>query len=490
MELSHIRRELPGFTFNDYLRHLKPVEEQVVEVSPLRVAIVRSYTVEPIEPVLKLRLMLDGYRPTIWFGGFNHYLQELLDPASALFEFRPNVVLMLLRIEEVLPDFVDAFPSRPAAEWADLLSSKAREIAALADRAARTSSGQVFIQNLTLSRGYFGVFDAQGHDGQTQLVQTFNRALAAAVAEIRGVFVWDFDGFARAKGLDNLLDAKQWFVSRNPYKQSSYPSIVADLYRYVRSALGRVAKCIVLDLDNTLWGGIAGEDGLEGVRLGHSYPGNCYREFQKELLKLYDRGILLAINSKNNEEDALRIIDEHPDMVLRRHHFAAHRINWEDKASNLREIAKELNIGIDSLVFVDDNPVECELVRQRCPECEVVLLPDKPYLLPAAPSSWDSVENIRLTSEDRQRREMYRAQNERKEHEAQYTDLDDFLRTLDMSVSIDPATTYSTPRIAQLTQKTNQLNMTTRRYTESQVTAFANDPDATVLSVSARDRFG
>jgi FkbH-like protein len=490
MDLSQLRQELSGLGFNDYLRHLKPVAEQVVDGKPLRVAIVRSYTVEPIEPVLKLRLLLDGYLPTVWFGGYDQYVQELLDQQSALYPFRPDVVLMMVRIEEVLPAFVDAFPSRPPAEWEELLVAKARELAALAERAVRTSSAQVFIQSLTLARGSFGVFDAQEPNGQAQLVQTFNRALTAAVSQVRGAFVWDFDGFVRTKGLDNLLDPKQWYVARNPYRQSEYPAIGSDLYRHVRSALGRVAKCIVLDLDNTLWGGIVGEDGFDGIKLGHTYPGNCYRDFQKELLKLYDRGILLAINSKNNEDDALRIIDEHPDMVLRRHHFAARRINWNDKASNLRAIAKELNIGVDSLIFVDDNPVECELIRQQCPECDVVLLPDKPYLLPAGPSSWGRVENIRLTAEDRQRGEMYRAQNARREHEAQYTNLDDFLRTLGMAVNIDEATAFSTPRIAQLTQKTNQLNMTTRRYSESQITAFANNPNATVLSVSASDRFG
>jgi FkbH-like protein len=233
-----------------------------------------------------------------------------------------------------------------------------------------------------------------------------------------------------------------------------------------------------------------GEDGLDGIKLGHTYPGNCYRDFQQALLALSNRGILLALNSKNNEADALRVIDEHPDMVLRRHHFAATRINWQDKAQNLRELARELNIGLDSLVFVDDNPVECELVRREIPECAVVQLPDKPYLLPAVPAALPGVEKIRLTDEDRAKREMYRAQAARRDDESRFSNLDDFLNSLAIEVAIEPATTFSIPRIAQLTQKTNQMNMTTRRYTEAEIRGLSSDPASAVFSISSKDRFG
>jgi FkbH-like protein len=490
-EIDDIRRELGSFSYNDYLRHLKTVENASEQAKPLRVAILRSYTLEPIEPVLRLRLLLEGYRPTLWFGGYNQYAQEILDPQSGLYAFSPDLTLLMVRLEEVMPEFVDDFPARSSAEWQQLMTRKAEEVAGLAGQLVNSTSGQVIIQNLTPpGAGYFGIFDAQHAGSQGHLVAEFNRALASRIGDMRGVFVWDFDGFVRAKGFDTLHDSKLWYVSRNPFKQSVYPAIGEDVLRYVRGALGRVKKCIVVDLDNTLWGGLAGEDGIDGVRLGHTYPGSCYRDFQKELLKLYHRGILLAINSKNNEDDALQIVDRHPDMILRRHHFAAVRINWEDKAANLRAIARELNIGLDSLVFIDDNPAECALIRQECPQCDVVVLPDKPYLLPRALATVPGVENIHITDEDRRRGETYRAQAERRENEDRYSNLDEFLRSLEMEVAVDEATPFSIPRIAQLTQKTNQLNMTTRRYTEAQISAFATDPARGVFSVSARDRFG
>jgi FkbH-like protein len=366
-----------------------------------------------------------------------------------------------------------------------------RELGGLVERLEASLAAQVIVQSMTLPYGgYFGINDPQRADGQGALVQRFNQGLAAEFARRKGVYLWDFDRLARAKGYENLHDPKMWYVSRNPFRQSAYPAIADDLTRYVRSALGRIRKCVVVDLDNTLWGGIVGEDGIEGIALGRDYPGNCYRDFQKELLKLYHRGILLAINSKNNEGDALEVLDKHPDMVLRRKHFAAHRINWQDKASNLQALAKDLNISLDSMVFIDDNPRECELVRSQCPECHVFCLPDKPYLLPRFLESVPGLECVSLTEEDSRRGEMYQAQLVRGQAAARFENLADFWKALELEVRIEPAQPFSIPRIAQLTQRTNQMNLTTRRYTESQVEALAADANWRVVSVAAKDRFG
>lgn len=489
--LEQVRREVGQFGFNDYLRHLKSVEESCVDGKPLRVAVLRSYTVEPMEPILKLRLLLEGFRPSIWIGGYNQYAQEILDAGSALHQFRPDLVLMMIRLDELMPDFVDEYSTRPSSEWEERIKSKVKEVGGLARRIVKAYPAQVLVQNMALPYGgYFGINDAQRPDGQGHLVAKFNQGLAAELADLKGVFLWDFARFVQAKGYDNLYDPKMWYVSRNPFKQSAYPAIVEDLIRYFRSSLGRIRKCVVVDLDNTLWGGIAGEDGIQGISLGRDYPGNCYRDFQKELLKLYHRGILLAINSKNNEGDALDIIDNHPDMVLRRKHFAAYRINWQDKATNLREIAKELNIGIDSMAFIDDNPRECELVRQQCPDCHVHCLPDKPYLVPRFLDTVPGLECISLTEEDSRRGEMYQAQLVRGQAAAAFQNLEEYWQDLALEVTIEPARPFSIPRISQLTQRTNQMNLTTRRYTVAEVEALAKDPGWRVVSVAAKDRFG
>jgi FkbH-like protein len=488
--IHQLRAALRQLGFNDHLRYLKLAEQAGPSGSPLRIAILRSYTVEPLEPVLKLRLLLEGHQPTFWFGGYNQYVQEILATRSGLSTFKPHLALLLVRLEEAVPDFIDQFASKLPAEWEERLIAHAASLASLAERVVSDLSAQVVIQNAALWRPYFGVFDAQRSGGQRHLVHRFNEVLADEIQRLRGVFVWDFERLALARGMDALSDAKSWYVSRNPFKQSAYPVIAEDLFRTVQSVLGRTTKCIVLDLDNTLWGGIVGEEGIEGIRLGHTYPGNCYREFQKELLKLYNRGILLAVNSKNNEEDAMRVLTDHPDMVLRREHFAGVRINWQDKASNLRELVRELNIGMDSVVYVDDNPAECDLIRRECPECEVVLVPDKPYLVPATVEHLPRIENARFTEEDRQKGEMYRAQAARREFEQRHTNVADFLRSLQIEVEVAPATAFSVPRIAQLTQKTNQWNMTTRRYTDAEIQFAVSDPSQLILSIASTDRFG
>lgn len=489
--LEEIRAGVSGFGYNDCLRHLKTVEEACADGKPLRVALLRSYTAEPIEPILKLRLLLEGLRPSIWIGGYNQYTQEIMDRASPLHDLRPELVIMMIRLEEVMPDFVDDFASMPSSHWEQRVAQKVREIGGLVERIEASFSAQVLVQGMTLAQGgYFGINDPQRPDGQGALVQKFNQGLAAEFSGRKGVHLWDFDRLVRAKGYENLYDPKMWYVSRNPFRQSAYVAIADDLTRYVRSAFGRIRKCVVVDLDNTLWGGIVGEDGIEGIALGRDYPGNCYRDLQKALLRLYHRGILLAINSKNNEADALQVLDEHPDMVLRRKHFAAHRINWQDKASNLKALAKDLNIGLDSMVFIDDNPRECELVRSQCPECHVFCLPDKPHLLPGFLDSVPGLECVSLTEEDTRRGEMYQAQRVRGQAAARFENLEDFWKDLELEVRIEPAQRFSIPRIAQLTQRTNQMNLTTRRYTEPQVEALAADPNWRVVSVAARDRFG
>ncbi|MGH8523476.1 MAG: HAD-IIIC family phosphatase [Gammaproteobacteria bacterium] len=488
--LPELRADEPSYGFSDYLKAMSSAETASAERTPLRIAVLRSYTAEMLEPVLRFKLLLEGYSPEFFFGGYNGYAQEILDPQSALYKFKPDVILVLTRIEELIPGFHDAFGSKSPAEWDEEIRSAALGLISLSKTAGEGAASQVIIQTMVLSSPYWGIYDAQTANGQAHLAAGFNSMLASAASSHANLFIWDFSRLVVAKGYESFYDPKLWFTARNPYRQSAYVEIGRDLCKHMLSALGRVKKCVVVDLDNTLWGGIAGEDGLDGVKLGHDYPGNCYLAFQKGLLKLYDRGIILAVNSKNNESDALEIIDQHPDMALRRKHFAALRINWEDKATNMQELAAEINIGLESIIFIDDNPAECELVRSRLPEVATVRLPDKPYLIPAIIEALPGIENIRLTEEDRKKGGMYKVQADRKNFEKSCGTLDDFLAGLGVQVTIGPATGFALTRIAQLTQKTNQMNLTTRRYTEAQIQAFMQDPNAAVFFVASKDRFG
>lgn len=489
--IRQLKADVHNYRYNDYLRQMDAVEETCRDAKPLRIAMLRSYTAEGMEPVLRMRLYLEGFRPEFYWSGYNQYVQDVLDPSSPLYSFRPDIVLLLVRLEELLPKFVEEFNGSSCMEWDALLQAKADELRNLAKIIEVKLSASVIIQNACLPTDvYWGIYDAQDPQGQTYLVAKFNRALAAACHTLSGTFIWDFHRFVLRNGYEQLFDAKQWAVSKSPYKYSSYPLLVDDLLRYVLSCLGRSKKCIVLDLDNTLWGGVIGEEGLQGIRLGHTYPGNCFRVFQQALLKLYHRGVILAINSKNNEADAWEAIEQHPDMILRRHHFAAAKINWNDKASNVKALAEELNIGIDSMILIDDNPIECERVRQELPECEVVCLPDQPYLFPSVIDRLPGCDRVRLTDEDKRKGQMYQDQVMRKQSEKSYNNLDEFLSSLDIEVSIDAADHFSIPRISQLTQKTNQMNLTTRRYAEADIAGFVESAHTCVFSVAAKDKFG
>jgi len=290
-------------------------------------------------------------------------------------------------------------------------------------------------------------------------------------------------------GRQNWCDARKWLTVRLPLASAHLPHLAAEWLRFLHPLSGKIAKCVAVDLDNTLWGGVVGEDGVNGIRLGAEYPGAAYQQLQLALRDLARRGILLAVCSKNNSADAMEAISGHPGMILGPRDFAALRIDWNDKAANLRELAAELNIGLDSIAFLDDNPVERQHVREQAPEAIVIELPEDPMGFAAAVRDCPWFERLALSDEDRKRGEYYAAQRERGELERTVTSKEDFYRSLDQVVEISAVNAQTIARVAQLTQKTNQFNLTTKRYSEPQIAAMARDPEWRVWSLRVTDRY-
>jgi FkbH-like protein len=287
------------------------------------------------------------------------------------------------------------------------------------------------------------------------------------------------------------MDYRFWYMSKAPFKQSFLNLYALEVFKIVRALKGKIKKCLLLDCDNTLWGGVVGEDGISGISLDrHSYPGNVYYDFHKQILRLHDRGVLIALVSKNNEEDVWEILERHSDCLIKRKHLSAWRVNWNDKAENIRSIAAELNLGIDSFVFVDDSPVECDLVRGLLPDVSVIQVPSKLYLLPGVLARDGLFDTLVLSAEDRIRSAMYQAETLRKQAEGTFTTLEEYLTTLGLEATIHLARLDDLARIAQLTQKTNQFNLTTRRYSVAQIEAFHHSSNAAVFSLNVSDRFG
>ena len=321
-----------------------------------------------------------------------------------------------------------------------------------------------------------GILDAQREDNAAEAIQRINRGLRALAGEYRGVYILDYDALVARHGRERWGDARKWLTVRLPVASANLPHLAAEWLRFLHPLAGKVAKCVAVDLDNTLWGGIVGEDGVNGIRLGAEYPGAAFQELQRALLDLSRRGILLAVCSKNNPADAMEALSGHPGMLLQPRDFAAMRINWNDKAQNLREIAAELNIGLDTVAFLDDNPVERQQVREQAPEAIVIPLPDDPMDYARAVRDCPWFERLTLSEEDRQRGDYYAAQRDRVELERTVTSKEDFYRSLEQVAEIAPVNPQTLARVSQLTQKTNQFNLTTRRYTEQQIADMAASP--------------
>ena len=328
------------------------------------------------------------------------------------------------------------------------------------------------------------------HDVEDAIVD-FNRHATDLASQYDHVKWVDFSEFVFRYDSETLVDWKYYLMSQtllNPKLKNDF----GLWWRRVEEELALVRKkCLILDLDNTLWGGVLGEDGIDGIKLGGDYPGKAYTLWQEALLQLSRAGVILAVCSKNNEGDVLEAWEKNPFMVLKHEHFSAVRINWNDKATNISELADELNIGLDSMVFLDDNPSEREWVKSQLPQVEVPVFPDKPYRLmlfyKELVERYFRIYNV--TSEDLSKTEQYRANALRRAEQSRFADLDEYLYSLDIQIDVLPADEHNLPRIAQMTQKTNQFNLTTRRYTQAEVQQRL-DQGWLVYCMRVSDRFG
>ncbi len=322
-------------------------------------------------------------------------------------------------------------------------------------------------------------------------IERYNESLFEAEKVYANLKVLDYSEFVRNYPVSDFFDWRFYFISQ----MGINPKLTKDFQTWWNRKLEGIAlkrkKCIVLDLDNTLWGGVLGEDGISGIKIGGDYPGKAFAFFQKSLIQLSQTGVILTVCSKNNEADVLEVWEKNPFMLLKKDHFAAYRINWTDKASNIKELAEELNIGLDSFVFVDDNPTERELIKQMLPMVSVPEFPAQPYELPLFFKQLvnDYFKVYAITGEDKKKTEQYKANAARAQAQQSFTDFGAFLESLNIQITIDVANEFNIPRISQMTQKTNQFNLTTKRYTDADLKGFLNE-GWKIWCVSVADRFG
>ncbi|MDE1769774.1 MAG: HAD family hydrolase [Thaumarchaeota archaeon] len=457
----------------------------------IRIGILGSFTLNGLEEILQVKCAEKKISASIFVSGYNQYNQDILNDKSNLYDFSPDITFLILDTRSILGNFFYTVYSLSVDQRKELIEKKSEEIINLLQIFTKKSKSKLVVTNLSIpTYSPYGICETKAEFGLVEMVINLNSKLVNYAKDNPSVYVYDFNGFVTRFGESNIFDFRQFFFGDIKINLEFLPTFAEDLMGYVKAMMGINKKCIVLDLDNTLWGGIVGEDGFNGIKLGPTAPGNAYVEFQRSILALNQRGIILAINSKNNEDEALEVLRNHPHMILREENFASIRINWNDKVSNMKEIAEELNIGLDSMAFFDDDPVNREYMTLNLPEVLTVNLPSDPALYASTLYYISDFNVLKITDEDIKRKDMYLQEKKRKDFEKDATNLEDFIKQLDVKLKIKKADQFTIPRISQLTLKTNQFNLTTKRYQEEEIRQFSQDGNMLVGCAQVEDKFG
>jgi FkbH-like protein len=470
-------------------RALGPVEaESANGFSLIRLAVLASATVDHLVPAIRVsglrrRLLID-----VHVGPYGQYRQQLLHAESPLHRVRPEIILLSLTAREA----VATVPlTATAAEVDTAIGRSIDELRMLWRRARETFHATVIQQTyLNIAEPLFGSYDRLVQGAPAHLFTRLNEQLSRAAAE-DGVLLLDITRASERDGLDAWFDITRWLQAKQEIAPQAAPVYGDLLARIIAAQRGLSKKCLVLDLDNTLWGGVIGDDGPEGIVLGEGTgTGEAHLALQRYAKQLRERGVILAICSKNDSKVAEEVFRDHPEMLLKRTDIAVFVANWEDKAANLRRIADQLNIGVDSLVFVDDNPAERARIRQSLPMVAVPELPPDAAQYVRCLADAGYFESVAFTADDSRRAEQYSANASRDAFLESSQSVDDFLRGLDMSVIFGPFQTVDLARVAQLIGKTNQFNPTTRRHSVEEVARVVATDRCLTLQFRLLDRFG
>src|ERR1043165_7695291 len=404
--------------YNTLYGSLQTNPQAVNDLPPLRVAVLRNFTVEGLLPVLAGEIVRAGFCPKLYVGDFDAVAADVFNPDSALYRFQPDFVILAQWLEGLESSLVNRFlvlsPEEVERRVNDLRTQQLRVLSPPREH----TKAVVLVNNFPLPpTPTLGILDAQKSEGQIATILNLNAALTSDSRTVADTYTIDLLRLVADVGYRNAVNERFWQQARAPLSPAGLIACGQECGRFFRALRGRARKCLVLDCDNTLWGGIIGEDGMEGIKCDTTYPGSCFRALQEEALNLYHRGIILALCSKNNEADVLEVLRNHPDMLLREEHFATIMVNWDDKVTNLRRIAAELNIGIDSLVFVDDNPFETNFVAEHLPEVAVIPLTSNLTGHRSAIARCGLFDSLSFSDEDRKRNDMYRSDRQRKDLE-------------------------------------------------------------------------
>jgi FkbH-like protein len=453
-----------------------------------RVAMVGSFTLDPFLPILRVEAARAGVWLDSYVAPYGQYMSELLDAGSGLYRFRPQVTFLAID-GDVL--WHQRWAESPPIKSEPVVGGLLTPLFAGLDVFDRAGSGIVVMNDFVLPRPStegVNAFRSKGTFAHT--IAHANKHLRLRLALRDHTFLFPLADIVSQVGRNQAFNWRTHYRGHVTWSDTLMAAVAERYVGFVLAALGKATKCIVLDLDNTLWGGVLGEDGPAGIELGPQWPGSEYVDFQRELLDLERQGILLAVVSKNNEREALEVLRDHPSMLIREARLAAHRINWEDKASNIRSLATELNIGLDHMLLIDDSPHERAWVRDQIPELLVPDVPTDSSQYATWVGSLPSLIVLQQTTEDSRRTQQYQESRSRETYGGAVSSLEDFLKGLGLRVEVGLADDGSIPRVVQLLAKTNQFNLTTRRHDESAIRRQSASGAWRVYIMRVADRFG
>ncbi len=454
----------------------------------VKIAVLAGSTASEVVDFLELLLLAEGFRPTFWQSDYNRYYEESVLSPMALIAFAPEFVYVHTSYQNIR-----GFPplTASAAEFDAEVAAETSRFVEMWTSLTERIGCQIIQNNFELPPiRLLGNLDAVSLGGRTRYVHALNLELAKHSRANKKLQIQDLHGISANLGLRSWFDLHRWYAYKIHTSSEASLLIARSLTAMIRASYGKSKKVLVLDLDNTLWGGVIGDDGVDNIKLGRETPeAESYTAFQEYCLALRNRGVILAVCSKNNEDTA-KLGLSHADSTLKLEHFAAFKANWSPKHENILAIAAELNLGVDSFVFVDDNAAERALVAGQLPMVAVPDVGNDVTSFAAIVEMAQYFEPLAISTEDLQRGELYAANSQRLAIQSKFANYGEYLSSLAMVAEIDSFRSEYLDRIAQLTNKTNQFNLTTRRFTHAEVTAMASDPDYLTLYGRLADTFG
>lgn len=492
-ELVTILKSINELNFNS--REVELIARNIDRVrtdSDVKVAFLSNHTIDLLPNYLSTFSATENLKVESYIGPYNQYFQEFLFENSALLEFDPDIVYLDLSIPYLSPDIHYRFLQLSNEQKERELNKVIDSIQKLAALSKQKTNAILLVANFVQPNySKAGIADFQLSFSEAEWYARLNLRLIELFRTDTRVFVVDKNNVLCRNGKLDSFSAKMYYIAKMELNERALSDLSSELVRYLKAIKGMTKKCLVLDLDNTLWGGVVGEDGIEGIKIGKGHPeSEVFYDLQSYYQSLKQRGVILAIASKNNPEDAEEVFQEKPEMPLKLDDFAIRKINWNPKNKNIEDIAGTLNIGKDSIVFVDDNPVERELVHSSIHDITVPNLPDDAvgYLRLLERNNY--FEKLFITEEDTNKLEQYKQNAEREELKSDIGDINEFLSNLGTVLTIESATIKHLPRAHQLFTKTNQFNVTTYRYDTGKVEEFINDEKWELILISVSDNFG